>query len=139
VLYFRGADVLNSAVAEGPVRNNLQWAIDCWAGVALMTAEMLAFIELFQSVANPLARMFAAPGRMTLTFYVGESILFTPIFYGYGLGLYDDLSSMQCLEIGIVAFAAQIVFAHLWFRRFHYGPLEWIWGRRQRPAWTCRS
>jgi uncharacterized protein len=126
VLYFRGTDVLNSLVAEGPVRNNLQWAMDCWGGVALMTAEMLAFIALFESV-NPIARLFAAPGRMTLTLYVGESILFTPIFYGYGLGLYDDLSSLQCLEIGIVAFAVQIVFAHLWFRRFHYGPLEWIW------------
>jgi len=120
-------DVLSSTVPEGAVLNNLQWAVDCWAAVALMTAEMLAFIELFESAANPLARLFAAPGRMTLTLYVGESLIFTPIFYGYGLGLYDDLSSMQCLEIGIVAFVAQIVFAHLWFRRFHYGPLEWIW------------
>jgi uncharacterized protein len=136
VLYFWAPGVIAAGVAEGPVRNNIQWAVDAWTGVALMTVEMLAFIELFLSAAGPLARVFAAPGRMTLTLYVGESIVFTPIFYGYGLGIYDDLSTLQWLEIGIVAFAAQIVFAHLWFRRFHYGPLEWIWRAATRTSWN---
>jgi uncharacterized protein len=66
---------------------------------------------------------------------VGQSIIFTPIFYGYGLGLYDDLTSLQCLEIGIVAFAAQMAIAHLWFRHFYYGPLEWIWRAATRTTW----
>lgn len=127
VLHFWAPQAIDSAIPQGAVRSNLQCAIDTWTGVSLMTAEMLLFIELFESAAAPLARMFAAPGRMTLSLYVGQSIVFTPIFYGYGLGLYDDLSSAQCLEIGILAFAVQILLAHLWFRRFHYGPLEWLW------------
>ena len=126
-LDFFAPAALDFRVAQGPVRNNLQWALDSWAGLALMTAQMLAFIELFESAGHRLARLFAAPGRMTLTLYVGQSIVFTPIFYGYGFGLYDDLTSLQCLEIGIIAFVAQVALAHLWFRHFYYGPLEWIW------------
>ena len=31
------------------------------------------------------------------------------------------------VALGLVAFAAQVAVAHLWFRRFYYGPLEWLW------------
>jgi uncharacterized protein len=127
LLYFLAPDALDGQVAPGPVRNNLHSALDTWIGLAIMTAEMLAFVELFQSAARPLAVLFAAPGRMTLTLYVAQSLIFTPIYYGYGLGLYDDLVPWQCLVIGVLSFALQMAFAHLWFRRFYYGPLEWLW------------
>jgi uncharacterized protein len=29
--------------------------------------------------------------------------------------------------IAIPAFIIQVVFAHLWFKGFLYGPLEWLW------------
>lgn len=134
LLYFYAPGALDRVMAEGPVRNILHTALDTWIGLAVMTAEMLAFVELFQSAVRPLARMFAAPGRMTLSLYVGQSIVFTPIFYGYGLGLWDDLSPIQCLMIGVGAFALQIAIAHLWFRRFHYGPLEWLWRAATRTS-----
>jgi uncharacterized protein len=134
LLYSFAPDVLDKLVAEGAPRNNLRTALDTWTGLAVMTAKMLAFVEIFQSSGQPLARMFAAPGRMTLTLYVGQSIVFTPIFYGYGLALYDDLSLAQCLMIGATSFALQIVIAHLWFRRFHYGPLEWLWRAATRTS-----
>ena len=41
--------------------------------------------------------------------------------------LHDDLAPLTCLGIGIVAWAVQMVVAHFWFQRFHYGPLEWLW------------
>ena len=134
LLYFFAPGALDRLVAEGAVRNNLRTALDSWIGLAVMSAQMLAFVELFQSAAQPLARMFAAPGRMTLSLYVGQSIVFTPIFYGYGFGLYDDLSPAQCLVMGVVAFAVQILIAHIWFRRFHYGPLEWLWRAATRTS-----
>jgi len=134
LLYFFAPDALDKLVAEGAARNNLRTALDTWIGLAVMSAQMLAFVELFQSAVQPLARMFAAPGRMTLSLYVGQSIVFTPIFYGYGLGLYDDLSPAQCLMMGVAVFALQIMIAHLWFRRFHYGPLEWLWRAATRSS-----
>ena len=47
--------------------------------------------------------------------------------YGFGLGLWDDLTNAEMVLIGLAAFAAQIAFAALWFRAFRYGPLEWLW------------
>ena len=78
----------------------------------------------------------AGPGRMTLTLYVGQSLLFVPFFYGFGLGLYGELSLGQSLAISLAAFAAQAVFARQWFRHFYYGPLEWLWRAATRTAWS---
>jgi uncharacterized protein len=126
-LYFYGSDALNSVVADGSVRQNLGAALDKWTALAIATAELLLFVELFQSAARPFARLFAAPGRMTLTLYVGQSVVFCPVYYNYGLGLHGVLTPGQSLGIGVVAVVIQGVIAHLWMRRFHYGPLEWLW------------
>jgi uncharacterized protein len=133
-LYFYGSDAVNSLVPDGPVRLNLGAAVDKWTALAIALAELLLFVELFQSVARPVARVFAIPGRMTLTLYVGQSIVFCPIYYGYGLGLNAVLTPGQSLAIGAVATIAQGVLAHLWFRRFHYGPLEWLWRAATRTS-----
>ena len=134
LLYFYAPDALDEAIAKGPVRNILHTALDTWIGLAVMTTEVLAFVELFRSPLQPLARLFAAPGRMTLSLYVGQSIVFTPVFYGYGLGLWDKLRPGECLEIGAASFVVQIIFAQWWFRRFHYGPLEWLWRAATRTS-----
>jgi uncharacterized protein len=133
-LHFYGSDALNSLLADGPVRQNLGAALEKWTGLAIAGAELLLFVELFQSAARPLARLFAAPGRMTLTLYVGQSIVFCPIYYAYGLGLNAVLTPGQSLAIGAVALIAQGIIAHLWMRRFHYGPLEWLWRAATRTS-----
>ena len=71
---------------------------------------------------------------MTLTLYVGQAIVFCPIYYDYGLGLNAVLTPGQSLAIGGVAVILQGVIAHLWFRRFHYGPLEWLWRAATRTS-----
>ena len=78
--------------------------------------------------------MFATPGRMTLTLYVGQSLVFCPIYYGYGLGLNAVLTPGQSLAIGAAAVIVQGILAHLWFRRFYYGPLEWLWRAATRTS-----
>lgn len=133
-LHFYGSDTLNSIMPDGPVRQNLGSALEKWTGLAVATAELLLFIELFQSAARPFARLFAAPGRMTLTLYVGQSVVFCPVFYGYGLGLNGVLTPGPSLAIGIIAVVAQGILAHFWMRRFHYGPLEWLWRAATRTS-----
>jgi uncharacterized protein len=134
ILYFFAPGWLESMVPDGLARVNWRSALDGWTGLAIATAQMMLFVELFQSVARPLARVFAAPGRMTLTLYVGQSLVFVPIYYGFGLGLHDDLTPGQSLTIGILAFAVQAWGARVWFRHFHYGPLEWVWRAATRTS-----
>lgn len=127
-LWFLGGPLLDRiAGQESPARIHVQWALDCWTNLSILAVQLLLFIELFQAPARRLLKLLAPAGRMTLTLYIGQSLLFVPFFYGFGLGLYGDLTLGQRLAIGIVAFALQILFARYWFGHFHYGPLEWIW------------
>jgi len=95
--------------------------------LAVMAASMLAFLIAYHGVFERALRTLAPAGRMTLTLYVAQSLVFVPVFYGYGLGLWASMTQVQAVLLGLAGFAAQLLFAHLWFRRFYYGPLEWLW------------
>jgi len=95
--------------------------------LAAMAVLMLGFVSAYYGGAEKQLGVLAPAGRMTLSLYVLQSLVFVPVFYGYGLGLHATMSQLQALLLGLVAFALQLVFAHLWFRRFYYGPLEWLW------------
>ena len=128
LLWFAGSRMLDLLAAPtAPARQHLNWALGCWTELAILGVQLMLFVELFQTGARRVLGLLAAPGRMTLTLYVGQSLVFVPIFYGFGLGLWNDITLVQALWIGILSFAAQILFAHWWFRHFRYGPLEWLW------------
>jgi uncharacterized protein len=129
-LYWGGPGLIAAVPsAEGATmaRQSIQWLVESWSALAWMAVQLLLFVAIWQSGAGRLLRAFGPAGRMTLTLYVGQSLLFVPVFYGFGLGLHDDLSQGQALAIGIVAFALQLMLTRLWFRYFLYGPLEWLW------------
>lgn len=71
--------------------------------------------------------LFAAPGRMALTNYIGQSVIGMFLFYGIGLGwgAGTGLTQTECIVIAV--FLLQILFSHLWLSAFRFGPLEWIW------------
>jgi uncharacterized protein len=90
-----------------------------WAG---------GFVLLYQwERARSLLRVFAPYGRMSLTCYVSQALFGVPFFYGFGLGMYRDVGPFPALFFGLGVFLLQCAFAHWWFKRFHYGPLEWVW------------
>ncbi len=69
----------------------------------------------------------AAVGRMALSNYIGQSVLATFIFYGFGLGLYGQLNRVAQLGVVLLIWFIQIVVSQWWLKRFRYGPLEWFW------------
>jgi uncharacterized protein len=95
--------------------------------LSVMTVLMLGFMSLYYSFAHRALNVLAPAGRMTLTLYVAQSLMFVPVFYGYGLGMHATMTQSEAVLIGLAAFAAQVAFAHLWFKAFLYGPLEWLW------------
>lgn len=98
-----------------------------WFDLSLMAAMMLAFLSLYYGVGHRVLGLLAPAGRMTLTLYVGQSLIFVPVFYSFGLGLHASMSQSTAVLIAIPAFIAQVILARLWFKRFYYGPLEWLW------------
>ena len=68
-----------------------------------------------------------AVGKMALTSYILQSVLFGLIFYGYGLGLYTKVSPAYCILLAIAVFTIIIIFCNIWQKYFLFGPMEWLW------------
>jgi len=69
----------------------------------------------------------APVGRMPLTTYLSQSLIATFVFYGWGLGWIGEVTMAGGIAIAAAIFAAQVVIAHLWLRRYRSGPMEWLW------------
>jgi uncharacterized protein len=69
----------------------------------------------------------APAGRLALTNYLGQSIICTLIFYGYGLGWFGQVSRATGVVLVIVIYIAQVLVSAWWVKRFRYGPAEWLW------------
>lgn len=106
---------------------SLQELFIAYRGLGATAFQVALFVLLWHSPVQALLATLAPAGRMTLTLYVGQSLVFAPILYGYGLGLWDDLDNAETVLWGLAAFALQVAFTALWFRAYRYGPLEWLW------------
>ena len=49
------------------------------------------------------------------------------IFRGVGLGLGGTIGPALYLPLGVAIYLVQLAASRAWLRRFHYGPLEWLW------------
>ncbi|MFL6451989.1 MAG: DUF418 domain-containing protein [Bryobacteraceae bacterium] len=76
---------------------------------------------------NPRAPWTAAAGRMALTNYLLQSIIFGFAFYGYGLGWYGRIGVVATLLGGVLVYFIQLAMSHWWLKRFRFGPCEWLW------------
>ncbi|WP_420838783.1 DUF418 domain-containing protein [Aestuariivivens sediminis] len=56
-----------------------------------------------------------------------QTLLFTALFYGYGLGKGLDTGPFGVTLYAILFFTLQIVACNWWARYFRFGPVEWIW------------
>ncbi len=66
-------------------------------------------------------------GRMALSNYIGQTVLATLIFYGWGLGLYGRLNRLELVGVVLVIWTLQLIISPWWLSHFRYGPLEWFW------------
>ena len=71
--------------------------------------------------------LLSSTGRLAFTNYIMQSVICALIFYGYALGLAGYLNRLELLFIAIMIGAAQLVFSTWWMKRYHQGPLEWLW------------
>lgn len=72
-------------------------------------------------------RALAAVGRMALTNYLMQSLVFLFVLYGFGLGWLRYDGALFALTLAVVVFGAQMGFSLWWLARFRFGPAEWLW------------
>lgn len=98
---------------------------------ALMVFYVLTVVRLMQRPrwASRLAP-FVAAGRMPLTNYLMQTLVFTFVFYGWGLGLWGQVGPALQLVLALVFFfGVQAPLSLWWFGRHRRGPLEALWAR----------
>ncbi|MBB6135190.1 putative membrane protein YeiB [Massilia aurea] len=71
-------------------------------------------------------RLLAPFGRMALSNYLTQSLVFSLLFYAHGMGLWGIGRTTQ-VGIALGLCALQIGLSHWWLARFQYGPVEWVW------------
>lgn len=98
-------------------------------GSLLMALGYLAGVVLLLQVPGWAARLavLAPAGRMALTNYLTQSVVCTLVFYGYGLGYYEQLPRSWQVPFVLALFCGQVMFSHWWLARFRFGPVEWVW------------
>ena len=70
-------------------------------------------------------------GRMALTNYLMQSVLYFFLLYGFGAGLLRYTGPTFSLVLAVVFYAGQIAFSRWWLARYRFGPVEWLW-----RSWT---
>ena len=120
------------ATGMGPVPTDAEMLAQFlgWLGAPLMTLGYIGAIALLtlRPAAGAFLRRWLAPaGRMALTNYLMASLICSTLFYGYGFGLWGQVS--RAGQVGIVAavFVVQTFASRWWLARYRYGPMEWLW------------
>lgn len=107
---------------------SLQELVGYYINLSVIAAGVAIFVLLFQwRATGRLLALFAPAGRMTLTFYLGQSLVFVPVFYGFGLAAYDSWGQAWSLVAGLACWAVQLLIARWWLSNHRYGPMEWVW------------
>jgi uncharacterized protein len=73
-----------------------------------------------------LATLLGGEGKLSLSIYIGESVIMGLIALSYGLGLYGAISPSLAYLLCIGVYVLLLTLANLWLGAFRIGPFEWI-------------
>jgi len=99
------------------------------AGVVCLSAFYAACVALLLRNAHwgPVLARLAPVGRMALTNYLTQSLVYLFVLTGTGLSLIGHIGATLCLALSLVVFGVQVAFSGWWLRRHRFGPAEWLW------------
>ena len=72
---------------------------------------------------------FGAVGRMALTNYLAQGLLYAFVLFGAGpgLALAGKIGAFAVVLVSLAFFGMQVAFSHWWLARYRFGPMEWLW------------
>lgn len=102
--------------------------LDMWKNLAMMLFYVSALtLAYHRTRARRLLSGLLPYGKMSLSNYIGQSVVGGFVFYHWGLGLYAVSGHAMSLALGIVFILLQYTFCRLWLRSHKRGPLEQLW------------
>ncbi len=102
--------------------------LDMWKNLAMMLFYVSALtLAYHRTRARRLLSGLLPYGKMSLSNYIGQSVVGGFIFYHWGLGLYAVSGHAMSLVLGVAFVFLQYTFCRLWLRNHKRGPLEQLW------------
>ena len=110
------------------VSNCLNVALNMWKNVSMMFFIVSGTTLLYYrtSAKNWLIKI-APYGKMSLTNYLGQSLIGAAIFYNWGLGLFRVCGHTASFALGILCIIVQFIFCTWWMKHHKRGPFEQLW------------
>ncbi len=97
-------------------------------GCAVTSLAMLSALHLLYSVSPDWWRKsIEGVGRMALSNYLLQSVLFLLLFHGLKIIPFDSLDHDSMLGLVLIVWAIQIVTSKVWLSNFGQGPMEMLW------------
>lgn len=79
------------------------------------------------SLRTGLGARLATAGRLSLTNYIGASVVMAALFHSWGLGWFGSVSRFEATLVAFAVIALILTVSPLWARRLGIGPLERLW------------
>ncbi|WP_026691214.1 DUF418 domain-containing protein [Alteribacter aurantiacus] len=106
----------------------LEYISMIFGGPLLTLGYIAAFLLLSQSgMFQKIFSAFGYVGRMALSNYLGQSVIMTTIYFGYGFGFFSQLGLLLGTVIVFAVFSLQILLSRWWLKNNRFGPIEWFW------------
>lgn len=110
------------------VSNSLNVALNMWKNVSMMFFIVAGTTLLYYRTSAKSWMIRIAPyGKMSLTNYLGQSIIGAAIFYNWGLGLFRICGHTASFALGVVCIIVQFIFCTWWMKHHKRGPFEQLW------------
>ncbi len=119
---------ITSSMTDATVIHFTNMIFNYHHATAVLFCQMAVFMIIYQQFFIKKILDLQAPcGRMSLSYYVLQSLIGVPIFYGFGYNLFPEVVPENVLILALGLWAVQVFIAHLWLRKNKYGPLECLW------------
>lgn len=97
------------------------------ASLAVFYMSAMTLLLSHSAVAMRILRPLGAVGRIGLTNYLAQSIIFSSILGQHGFDVMRNIRDGYSVLLLYSVFAVQILYSVWWLKRFRFGPAEWIW------------
>ena len=110
------------------VSKSLKVSLNMWKNVSMMLFIVSGTTLLYYKTSAKGWLIRIAPyGKMSLTNYIGQSIIGAILFYNWGAGLFDDCGHTVSFLMGVGCIILQFIFCSWWMKHHKRGPLEQLW------------
>lgn len=110
------------------VSHSLEVALNMWKNFAMMLIIVSGTTLLFYKTSASRWLIKIAPyGKMSLTNYLGQSIIGAMLFYNWGFGLFRHFGHTASFFLGVAFIIVQFIFCTWWLKHHKRGPFEQLW------------